>query len=306
MGRNTPGLMNWLIMLLLALIWGSSFILIKIGLKEFPPEQVGTLRISVSFIALSTLIPFYIKKVKLKDLKYIALVGLFGSGIPPILFALAQTKIDSSMAGIINSSVPLFTFIIGVLIFGAIFSFTKLIGVLIGLTGAVLLLIYGVSNPSAEVYLYGSLVLLATICYACSVNIVKKYLQEVNAIAISVFSFILIGIPAVIYLLTTDFIPHLMQVQKAKYSFLAIVVLALFGTAIANMLFFYLTQRTTALFASTVTYLIPVVAVGWGVGAGEVITWFHFIGMLLILFGVYLTSNIKKPFIKPQLQKSQH
>ena len=300
MVKSNPNLLNWFLLLLLGAVWGTSFILIKTGLKGFPPLQLASLRIVVSFIALVGLLPFYFRKIKVRDIRYIFFVGLLGSGIPPFMYAFAQTRIESAMAGIINSAVPIFTFIIGILFFKAVFSWLKLSGVLIGLAGAIMLLIFGVSDPSTEVYLYGSLILVATLCYALSVNIVKTYLQNVNAIAITVVSFTIMGIPAMIYLFTTDFMVRVQAGQQELHSFLAIVLLAVMGTALANIIYFYLTQRTTALFASTVTYLIPIVAVFWGIGAGENITIIHFYGMLMILFGVYLAGNRKKPFMKQQ------
>jgi len=293
MQKANRDLKSWGMMILLSVIWGSSFILIKKGLQGFSAYQLGSLRIVISMIALSPFLFKYLRQVKRSDLKYVLGVAIVGSGIPPFLFAIAETHIDSAMAGIINSSTPLFTFLLGILFFGTLFRFLRFTGVIIGMTGSIALLAYGFHNPDPDTYLYGLLVVVATICYATSVNLVKHYLQNTPSMAITAVAFLMVGIPASIYLFSTDFIFRLHSNPHSLPSLGYIAILAVIGTAFANVIFFYMTQRTTALFASTVTYFIPVIAVLWGLADGEQIGWIHFLGMAMILLGVYLASRNK-------------
>lgn len=288
---RSPQFVNWLLLIILALIWGSSFILIKRGLDGFSASQMASVRISISFLIV---LPFAIaqfRKTTQLQRFHIFLVGLLGSGLPPFIFAFAQTRVDSAIAGVINSTTPVFAFVLGVLFFGIVFNLPKLLGVLIGLAGASLLVLYGAETPSPETYAYTAIILLATICYGTSVNLIKRYLQNVSPLAITSLSFFFIGIPVIVYLFFTDFWQLMLSNPVSRSSFGYIAILAFLGTASANFLFFNLTQRTTALFASTVTYLIPIVAILWGFIDGEPISWVHVAGMVCILFGVYLSSG---------------
>lgn len=291
MNKLSPAITNWLLLSVLALIWGSSFILIKRGLEGFSPMQMASIRISLSFLTVLPIAIFQLRKTTRHERWYIFLVGLFGSGIPPFIYAFAQTRVDSGIAGVINSTTPLFAFILGILFFGIVFKIPKFLGVLLGLVGTALLILYGAKTPSLETYGYTALILAATICYGLSVNLIKHYLQNVPAIAITSISFFLIGLPVLVYLQFTDFWQLIASSPVSRSSFGYIAILSLLGTASANFLFFNLTQRTTALFASTVTYLIPIVAILWGVLDGESIGWVHIVSMMLILIGVYLSSG---------------
>lgn len=282
---------NWGMLILLGIIWGSSFILIKKGLVGFSAMQVACLRIIISMIALSPLLIRHLAKVPKDKWWAIFGVGLFGSGIPPFMFALAQTRIDSALTGIINATTPLFAFLLGIALFGLVFQWIKLTGVVMGLAGSAVLIVLGTGEVNLSTYGYGALILVATIGYGTSVNIIGKYLKTLNPLTISSVSFLLIGIPALLLLLTTDFIPRVRTSAAARESLGYVALLGVLGTGYASVIFFFLTQRTNALFASTVTYLIPLVALLWGVLVGESITPYHFIGMALILVGVYLSSN---------------
>lgn len=283
--------LNWAVLSLLALIWGTSFILMKKGLLGLSAMQVAALRISISMLALSPLLIRYLGRVPRNKVLPIFWVGLFGSGLPPFLFAIAQTRIDSALAGIMNAATPLFAFVIGIAFFAVGFHWLKLTGVLTGLAGAMVLVLYGSPNPSLESYSYGSLVLLATLCYGTSVNIIGRHLRDVNPLAITSVSFLMLGIPAIVFLFTTDFTARISASAISRESLGYVAILAVMGTATANILFFWLTQRTTALFASTVTYLIPIVALLWGVLDGEHIGAMHLLGMVLVLLGVYLSGS---------------
>ncbi len=277
-----------MLIFLLALTWGSSYILIKKGLVAFEPEQLASLRITIS--ALSFL-PFFIiryKKFDWSKLKYYAIVGFAGSGIPAFLFALAQTEINSSITGVLSSLTPLFTLSLGLLFFGIQFSWSKTIAVIVGLGGALFLILFGKeAGLDGNIY-YAFLVMLGSLLYATSVNTIKNYLQDVDAITLSAVSFFMIGIPAVLYLFTTDFLNVLQTHEAGMVSFGYVILLALAGTVMASIVFFKLVQLTNAVFASMVSYLIPLVALGWGAVDGEAITVYHWVGMGLILWGVYI------------------
>lgn len=288
-------LISWGILILLALIWGSSFILIKKALLGFSPVQVGALRIFISFLALSPLLFVYFKKIPKKKLPLAALVGLFGSGLPPFLFALAQMEVSSSVTGILNSTTPLFAFLLGVFFFSVEFRWIKLTGIITGLAGVLMLILQSTGSLAIGKAHYPLFVILATISYGLNVNLIKRHFQTESVIAISVVAFVWLGIPAGALLFSTDFIDRLQGHPHAWESLGYISILAVVGTAFATVIFFYLTQLTTALFSSTVTYLIPVIAIGWGWLDAEPVSWWHIAGLVLILTGVYLAGNRKKP-----------
>lgn len=306
MKKPSANAANWGMLVLLGLIWGSSFILIKKGLVGLSAIQVACLRIVISMIALSPLLLKHLSKVP-KD-KWLAIfgVGFFGSGVPPFMFALAQTRIDSGLTGIINATTPLFAFLLGILFFGLVFQWIKLAGVVMGLAGSAVLILLGTGGVDLSTYGYGALILVATIGYGTSANIIGRYLKSVNPLTISAVSFLMIGIPALAILLSTDFIPRLSAQPEARVSLGYVAILGVIGTGYASVIFFFLTQRTNALFASTVTYLIPIVALLWGAVVGEIITPWHFVGMVLILLGVYLSSNRAAKLWQRLWQKSPH
>lgn len=277
----------------LALIWGSSFILIKKGLIAFTPIQVGSLRVIVAGVFLFFIGFRNITKFSKKDVPVLLGVGLVGSGIPAILFALAQTKVASATTGALNSLTPLFTFLVGLLFFKTAFRANKIGGVLLGLVGALFLVLNG--NNLGELGNFNSYILfivVATVCYATSVNLVKNYLQNVPPITISLCSFLFIFPVFIPLILSTGIVDTFTNAtNQTWYAFGAIAILAILGTALANILFFRLTQRSSALFASSVTYLIPIVATAWGFADGETIGFYHFLGLLFTISGVYLVGR---------------
>ncbi len=282
---------SWLLLAVLAVIWGSSFILMKKGLVVFSSNQVAALRIFIAMLGLLPFVWYSFKRVARKDYGVLILVAIFGSGMPPFLFTYAQTQISSALAGLLNALTPLFTFLFGLLIWKLVFNWQKLAGVVIGLVGAIGLILFSAPLEAGSNNWFGLFVVLATASYAFNANLIKQYCQNIPPIAISTIGFIFIGPLAGAYLLTTDFF-HIMRTDaNAPQALFLIAILALIGTALANILYFRLTQLTDALFASTVTYLIPIVAILWGIWDGETVDWTYFVGMLLILCGVYLTSK---------------
>lgn len=285
-------LIPWIILIALAIVWGSSFILIKKGLTYFSDIEVGALRITICFFFL---LPFALKRIKTipKD-KWIWLfiAGFIGNVIPSFLFPIAQTVLDSYISGILNSLTPLFTLIIGVTLFKQKTVWLNVLGVLIALVGTIgLISATGEGNLNVN-FLYASFILLATICYATNVNVVKKFLQEVDAISITAYAFVLAGFPVVIYLFFfTDFVRGIIAEPSQWEGVGYISILAIFGTAIALFFFNRLIQITNAVFSSSVTYLIPVVAIIFGIIDGEIFKPLYLVWILLILVGVFLVNS---------------
>ncbi|MBK8515708.1 MAG: DMT family transporter [Saprospiraceae bacterium] len=282
---------SWGILIFLSLLWGCSFILIKKSLIAFDPVQLGCLRISISFLAFIPILCWHRKKIEWKKWPRFLAVGLTGNAIPAFLFAFAQTHISSSMAGLLNSLTPIWALVVGIVIFKLRFKKSNLIGVVLGFIGATTLILLGNNNSIDSNSWYGLLIVIATICYGSSVNMVQAYFSYLKPVIISSMSFAMLGIPALIWLSTTDFITVLQSDNKALYSLGAVIILSLLGTVMASVLFYNLVQRTSAVFGSTVTYMMPIVALGWGFADGEVITALHFVGMATILIGVYITKK---------------
>ena len=285
---------NWLILIVLALIWGSSFILMKRGLDVYSSDEVAGLRIFISFLFLSPLIVRHVKKELWKHWKSFFAMGTFGNFIPAFLFTKAETGISSSLAGILNSLTPLFTLLLGVILFKARTKLINVLGLIIGFMGAVGLMTVGKSIDINNNLLYGSYIVVATIFYGLSVNIIKNKLGEVNSVTATVYAMMFIGPMAGIYILGfTDFTTRLTSNPIALQSLGYISLLAIFGTALSVIIFNVLIKNTNALFASSVTYLIPIVAMGWGVIDGDKILPLHFMWIGLILLGIYFVNKKK-------------
>ncbi|MGL5112996.1 MAG: DMT family transporter [Flavobacterium sp.] len=281
---------KWGYLLLLSLIWGSSFILIKKGLVGLTAFQLGSLRII--FAALFLLIIGFRSLIKIPhhQWKYIALTSLFGTFIPAYLFAIAQTQIDSSISSILNSLTPLNTLILGALFFGLDFRRNQIFGVLIGLLGSALLIWNGAMHHPNQNYYYAFLVVIASICYATNVNLIKKYLSDLPPLSITTGNFLVLLFPALAVLYTTDFFSMTLG-TVVQESIFFILILGILGTGIANIVFFKLIQISSPVFATSVTYLIPVVAFFWGLLDHEMLTPVQLFGAFIVLVGVYLSAR---------------
>ncbi|MDB0026996.1 DMT family transporter [Flavobacteriales bacterium] len=286
-------LKNYLTLLFLAIIWGSSFILMKRGLEVFNFMQVASLRIVIAFLSLIPFLPKAFRNVKKKHLLPIIIMAILGNGLPAFLFTKAQTHLDSSFVGILNAIVPLFTLILGVYFFKSKTTKANIIGIVLGLFGAVLLTVNSLSD-GVEMNFYVCLVVLATVFYAISINVIKKYLSDLNASSITALAFLIIGPLSSVYLFSTDFTAVLVSNENGMMALVYIALLSVLGTSMAVIIFNKLISRSSAIFASSVTYLIPIVAILWGFFDGEIITPYHLFGMLIILSGVYLV-NKKSP-----------
>lgn len=289
MNRKT---IAWGILILLMLIWGTSFILIKRGLDVFSSEIVGSLRIVVSFLVLLPVALSRIKKVPLNKWKFIAIIGILGTGIPSFLFAKAQTVIGSSLAGILNSLTPLFTLIIGVSFFKQKSHWLNVVGVFIGLMGAVGLITATSGLSLSFQFSYAFLIIIATIFYALQSNILKYYLNDVSPVTIASIGFFVIGIPAMIFLLFfTNFTWILTNQEKAWEGILYVSLLGIFSSAFAIIIYNKLVQLTDAVFSSSVTYFVPVIALIWGVFDGERFPAIAVLFILMIILGVFLVNR---------------
>lgn len=281
-------LRNWVLLFGIGVVWGSSFILMKKGLIAFSDMQIAALRMGLAWIiTLPFLLPRF-KEISKKEWLVLLSVGLTGNGIPAFLFAIAQTKIDSSLTGMLNSLVPILTMVFGLLFFRLRTWVTQVVGLIIGFIGALLLIVMpgGIDGFKP----YALLVVLASMCYAFNLNVVRRFLPTMPSMLITAGSFLWIGPACLIFLFSTDFLARFDH-EYALQSFGAISILAIVGTTLAVLMFNKLIQSGGALFASMVTYIVPVVAILWGVIDGEKISSWSVIGVLIILAGVYLVNK---------------
>lgn len=280
------------LIVILSLIWGSSFILIKRGVEAFTPLQVGSIRILISFLCL---LPFIINKfrqIERSRWKYLAATGFLGNGIPAVLFPLAETHISSAVAGMANALTPVFTLIAGMLLFKMPGGRNRILGVIIGLLGAVILIFVrseGTSTVVLPSYIW--YIIAATICYAFSVNIIRNYLYDIDSVSITGFALMFTGVPMGIILFFTDFTVRFQGSPGALHAFGFVALLGILSTALSTVLFNKLIKISGALSASSVTYLIPVVSACWGIWDGEILAMAHVAGLAVILSGVYLINR---------------
>lgn len=282
--------LKWVYLITLALIWGSSFILIKKGLVGLTSLQLGSLRIIFAAIFLLLIGFKSLAKIPRVQWKYIALTATLGTFFPAYLFAIAQTQIDSTVSSILNSLTPLNTLIFGILAFGLSFRRAQIFGVIIGLIGTFLLIVNGALHHPEQNYYYAILVLIASFCYAMNVNLIKKNLSDLSPLSISTGNFLVLFFPALLVLIFSGFF-EVIAVESVQHSVLFVLVLGVLGTGIANIIFFKTIQISSPVFATSVTYLIPVVAFGWGLLDNEMLTPVQFLGAFIILFGVYLSAK---------------
>lgn len=282
---------RWFYLIILALVWGSSFILMKKALIGFTPLQVGALRILIAALALLSIGYNTLKDINKTQWWYIFLSALLGTLFPAFLFAFAVEKIDSSVTSILNSLTPLYTLIVGALIYGFTFKKSQLFGVLVGMVGTVILIIKGNDlNPNQD-YTYAILPIISSIGYAFNVNIIKKHLSALSPLAITTGNFVLIIIPTLGILIYSGFFTTFKLNTVGTSSLIYVSILAVLGTAYAKTLFNKLVHMTSPVFSASVTYLIPIVAVFWGMLDGEKLGFIQLIAGIIILFGVYLASK---------------
>ncbi len=284
----------WILLIFLSLIWGSSFILVKKGLTAFTPMQVASIRVTAAFFTLALVAIPKLKKIPRDKWKFVIYSGISGSFIPAFLFAYAQTRLDSALTGVLNALTPLFTLVFGYALFQQEVTRLKIYGIFIGLLGSIGLILSTSQGGMFQINPYALLVIGATILYGLNVNVVKVYLSELRPIVVSTSSIFIIGPLAITSFFATNSLDPILHDPDAWLPFIYLVLLGMFSTAIALVFFYRLIQFTSAIFASSVTYLIPVVAIVWGVADGEVLSINQILFISLILVGVYLINYRKR------------
>ena len=281
-----------ILLIILAMIWGSSFILIKKGLVGLTPQELASLRIVAASVVLIPFAITRIKRVEKANWKFLLSVGFAGSLIPAFLFALAQTQLESAVVGILNALVPLFTVIIAGAFYGHKHQFQVYGGVMVGLVGSIVLILAGNSGAIGGFNPYLLLIVLATIFYAINLNLIKEHLQNLKSLTITSISLMLVGPIAAFYLFfLTSFPTKIVSDEEIFWPVIYIITLGVMGTSVALIIFNQVVRMTNPVFTSSVTYLIPVVAVGWGLIDGESLAIMHYLGMALIFSGVYLANR---------------
>lgn len=294
--KQSRRFLGWAILVILALVWGSSFILIKRGLDAFSAPQVGGLRLVVAGLCAIPLIWGQAHRVKKEAWKWILVVGVVGNAIPAVLFPLAETRLNSASVGVLNVMSPIFVLIFGFLFFQFRFSVLQIVGVALGFGGVLMLILLGDQTVSvSEHLLYAGAAVLATVGYGLSTNIMKRYLQDVPSTLAPSFALFFMGIPYAVYLIffAELQIPFQVDSDLAWTSLAYIVLLGAVGTALALVLFYRLVQISDPIIAASVTYLIPIVALFWGWVDGETLTALQSVGIGVILVGVYLVNRKK-------------
>lgn len=281
-------------LLSLSLIWGSSFILIKWGLESLTSVQVGAIRILSASLFLSPIAIFRLKRVNRNTGLLLLVIGLVGSLGPAFLFAIAQTEISSALTGVLNALTPLFVIIMGAVFFKKTITKSTTMGIIAGFAGTTALILGSSNGGITSVNVYALLVVLATLMYGVNLNTIKYYLKDVDALTITSVSLLFVGPFAAIVLFNTDFISRISESPQAVEGLAYISALGVVGTAIALILFNYMVKITDPVFASSVTYIIPIVAIIWGVLDGEQIFPIQYFGIVLILLGVWLANRSKK------------
>ena len=286
---------KWIYLILLSLIWGSSFLLIKKALIGFTPVQLGSLRIVFASLFLFVFGFRSLRQISIKDWKWVTIVGFLSSFFPPFLFALAQTEIDSGVTSIFNSEVPLLTTVVGIALFGTRITRKQVVGVFVGLVGTIVLIVTGMEFSPDQKYGYAVFILISALGYAFNINIIKKHLSHLSPLAITTASFAVAFLPALLvafsFGLPREFDTDAPLIYDALWYLLA---LALLGTSVANIIFNKLIHLSSPVFAASVTYTIPLVAIFWGLWDGETINILQLMGGAIILFGVYLVNRRKR------------
>lgn len=289
----------WFLLVLLSIVWGGSYILIRMSLfdldgnQRLRPDQLGAVRMVIASLVM---LPFFIRfwrNIQKKHIPYIIMAGFCGNGIPAYLYAYAQTHLESAITGMLNSFVPIFAISIAALIFGFKVKWNHLIGIVLGILGAYIL----VYSKLKDVELSGKevipfvLVVLATLCYAISLNVIKYKLTELRPMTITSAAFLSVGIPSLIYLMSTDVVAQFSAQENVWEGIGWVSLLAVLGTAVAVYLFNHLIKISSPIFASSVTYFIPVVATVFGILYGEEVNVYQLVGMLVLISGVLLINK---------------
>ena len=285
---------KWFYLAILSLIWGSSFILIKKGLVGLSSFQLASLRIIFAAIVIFIYSYNSLVKIPKKSWKWILITAYTGTFFPVYLISYGQTEIESGLASIITTITPINTLIVGIIFFGLVYTKKQLLGLLIGLIGAILL-IYEASEADVNVNIYYSFfIYMTTIGYAASVNLIKNYLTEISPEAVTAGIFISISPPALLVLFLSDFSSLNLEDTEVLNSIIFVFILGVFGSAIAQTLFNKFVKIASPLFAAAVTYTMPIIAIFWAILDGETLTIMQFFATAIILIGVYMVNKKKR------------
>lgn len=288
MGQNK--LVNWGIFILLSFIWGSSFILMKYSRQELTATQIAGIRIFSAGLVFLPFAIFHLKDIPRNKLGYVLLTGVLGNLLPAFLFASAISNgLDSSLAAILNSLTPICVIVTGLLLFKSKISSQKFWGVMVGFIGlCILFAIKGIYFTNLKYALY---VILGTFLYGINVNVVSRFLKGVHPVKAALVSLGFLTLPTAIILYLTGILDLSFDEQPLQLALGASIILGVVASAIATALFYVLVSRAGGLFASLVTYGIPLVAIIWGLIDGEDITVLQVGCLGIILGGVYLANK---------------
>lgn len=282
-------LKSWITLVILSIIWGTSFILIKKALISFSPMQVALLRVTISGLAFMPIFVIRFRKIDWSQWWFYLIIAVTGSGLPAFLYATAQTQISSAMSGILNSLSPIFAVVIGIQFFSKKITRRQTAGIILGFAGASALILLGSKGMAlGGQLLYASLIVIGAICYAANINLVKEFFQDTKPLNLNSAAFVLLGLPMFIFLPFSGVADVILYEPGAWKALVAVSLLAIVSTVICLIFFYKLVQETDAVFASSVAYLIPIVALIWGYVDGEYIGVWHLLSMAIIIVGVYL------------------
>lgn len=293
--KNHKTLLKWAILVFLSLVWGSSYILMKRGLRTFSYDQMAALRLVWAGLILVPLFVRALRKIQKKDYPTLLIVGIFGNGLPAFLFAMAQVVVPSSLSGMLNSLTPLFSVLIGLIAFRMKTTWQQIAGILIGVGGTALLLQSGTeTNIDPQLIPYCLLVVAGTLCYGISVNFIRFKLATMPSADITSVAFGFLLVPAIVIAAVTwtqgnD--PTTSPTFAADLAYVAL--LGILGTGLAVLIFNYLLKISSLLFATSVTYIMPIIAILWGIMDNESFGLLDGMGILVILFGVFLINRFK-------------
>jgi len=287
-GKNV---INWGLFVLLCIIWGSSFILMKWSTEGLYAAQIASVRILSAGLVFTPFALFHIAKIPRRQMWLVILSAVFGNLLPAYLFAAAIAKnVDSSLAGILNSMTPIFVITVGFIAFKSRATWRQMAGVFVGFAGLTFLSISqrGINFDNLQ---YALWILLATVFYGINVNMVSHYLKNINPIHLGTVSLSFMIIPSAFVLLQQDFLKMDFDEPAVQWAVITSVALGIVGSALATVLFYILVKRAGGLFASLVTYGIPFIAILWGLADGETISFIQITCLMIILFGVYLANR---------------
>jgi len=289
---KNKNLIAWALLILLAIIWGSSPILIKKALIKLDPFEIGALRLTLASFVLFPFLAKNLKEIRRKDYLILFISGIVGNVLPYFLYPIAQTKIDSATSGVLTSLTPFFALIVGVLFYKLKATKNNIIGLVIGFIGTSLLILFSSKSDGFSVDLFGLFVVAATLLYGINLNLVKYHLNHLKPITITSFSIVSI-LPITVYILfyLTPFLSHFNNFNNYSLEFGYVFILGVLGTSIATIVFYNLIKIKDTVFASMVTYLMPIVAIIFGVLDGEIINAIQLFGMALIMGGVFINSK---------------